>query len=89
MITEITTIDLLSATPTTLMILTMDDCLVEDHPEDHPEDHQDEIPQVEDHLKDHQGIQIHGFLAFLEGALHLEALLKGCPPTLCFHHQHL
>jgi hypothetical protein len=78
MTTEITHFDLQPATPTIPTIptiLTTDDRLAEDR----PEDHQDEIPQVEDRLKDPLEIRIHGFHAFQGGALliRLEALLRG------------
>ena len=48
--------------------------------------------QVEDHLKDHQGIQIHGYHTFPEGGhLHQEDLHKGChhQGCCCLHCQHL
>ena len=58
--------------------------MMDNHPDrDLLEDHPDKTHQAEDHLKDCQGIQIHGYHAFPEGGHHQEDLHKGC------HHQHL
>ena len=70
---------LLLATPMILTILMTDDHPDGDHLEDHLEGHPDRTHQVEDHLKDHQGIQIRGYHTFPEeGHLSWEDLHKDC-----------